>query len=151
MGILGELLTFKSWMMLRSGRPTQLSPHSTRPSQSQIKQSRLWLMRGRDTIQFPWHYTTFLSPWGRYRYRTCPQGFLASGDALNARYDKIVADFKDKTKCIDDTLLWSNNLDEFRNFSYIIKFYMVWTFSNVSWQIQLELFQGQTSYQVFEI
>ena len=58
------------------------------------------------------HYTTFLTPWGRYRYRTCPQGFLASGDAFNARYDKIVADFKDKTKCIDDTLLWSNNLEE---------------------------------------
>ena len=58
------------------------------------------------------HFTTFLTPWGRFRYRTCPQGFLASGDAFNARYDKIVADFKNKTKCIDDTLLWSDNLEE---------------------------------------
>ena len=26
------------------------------------------------------HLTTFLTPEGRYRYRTAPQGFLASGD-----------------------------------------------------------------------
>ena len=67
------------------------------------------------------HYTTFLTPWGRYRYRTCPQGFLASGDAFNAQYDKIVADFKNNTKCIDDTLLWSNNLEEsfFRTCEYL--------------------------------
>ena len=58
------------------------------------------------------HFTTFLTPWGRFRYKTCPQGFLASGDAFNARYDEIVSDFKDKTKCIDDTLLWSSNLEE---------------------------------------
>ena len=43
------------------------------------------------------------------------------GDAFNARYDKIVADFKDKTKCIDGTLLWSNNLEEsfFRTCEYL--------------------------------
>ena len=67
------------------------------------------------------HYTTFLTPWGKFRYRTCPQGFLASGDAFNARYDKIVEEFKDITKCIDDTLLWSNNLEEsfFRTCEYL--------------------------------
>ena len=67
------------------------------------------------------HYTTFLSPWGRYRYPTYPQGILASGDAFNAWYDKIVSDFKDKTKCIDDTLLWSSNLEEslFRTCKYL--------------------------------
>ena len=67
------------------------------------------------------HNTTFLTPWGRFIYRTCPQGFLASGDAFNARYDKIVADFKNKTKCIDDTLLWSDNLEDsfFRTCEYL--------------------------------
>ena len=67
------------------------------------------------------HYTTFLTPWGRFRYRTCPQGFLASGDAFNARYDQIISDFKDKTKCIDDTLLWSENLEQsfFRTCEYL--------------------------------
>ena len=67
------------------------------------------------------HYTTFLTPWGRYRYLTCPQGFLASGDAFNARYDSIVTDFKDFTKCVDDSLLWSNTLEEsfFRTCEYL--------------------------------
>ena len=67
------------------------------------------------------HFTTFLTPWGRFRYRTCPQGFLASGDAFNTRYNKTVEDFKDKTKCIDDTLLWSNDLEEsfFRTCEYL--------------------------------
>ena len=51
------------------------------------------------------HYTTFLTPWGRYRYRKSPQGFLASGDGYNARYDKIVSDIKDYTKCIVDNLM----------------------------------------------
>ncbi len=26
------------------------------------------------------HYTTFITPWGRYRYLTAPQGYIASGD-----------------------------------------------------------------------
>ena len=26
------------------------------------------------------HFTTFITPWGRYRYKVSPQGFLASGD-----------------------------------------------------------------------
>ena len=67
------------------------------------------------------HYTTFLTPCGRFRYRACPQGFLASGDAFNARYDQFISDFKDKTKCIDDTLLWRENLEQsfFRTCEYL--------------------------------
>jgi len=51
------------------------------------------------------HYTTFITPWGRYRYCTAPQGYIASGDGYSRRYDKVVASFPQKTKCIDDTLL----------------------------------------------
>ena len=58
------------------------------------------------------HITTFLTPWGRYRYTRCPQGYIASGDAYTRRYDTIIADVKDKVKCVDDTLLWSNNIKE---------------------------------------
>lgn len=50
------------------------------------------------------HYTT---PWGRYRYCTAPQ---ASGDGYSRRYDEIVSSIPNKTKCIDDTLLWADNL-----------------------------------------
>ena len=38
------------------------------------------------------HLTTFITPWGRYRYKTAPQGYIASGDAYTRRYDAIVAD-----------------------------------------------------------
>ncbi|RLC10820.1 MAG: hypothetical protein DRI57_19865, partial [Deltaproteobacteria bacterium] len=58
------------------------------------------------------HLTTFITPWGRYRYRTAPQGYIASGDGYSRRFDEIVSDFPQKTKCIDDALLWSYNLED---------------------------------------
>lgn len=58
------------------------------------------------------HYTTFITPWGRYRYCCAPQGFLASGDAYTRRFDEIIAHFKNKTKCIDDTLLWEEDIEK---------------------------------------
>ena len=57
------------------------------------------------------HYTTFITPWGRYRYCTAPQGYIASGDGYSRRFDEIVAEVPDKTKCIDDTLLWADDLE----------------------------------------
>ena len=56
--------------------------------------------------------TTFLTAWGRYRYRTAPQGFLAAGDAYTARYDSIIAGFNNVKKCIDDSILWAENLEQ---------------------------------------
>ena len=58
------------------------------------------------------HFTTFITPKGRYRYRVAPQGYIASGDAYTHRYDEIVAEFPNKVKCIDDTLLWSDSIEE---------------------------------------
>ncbi len=58
------------------------------------------------------HYTTFITPWGRYRYRTAPQGYIASGDGYTRRYDEVVSSFPNKTKCIDDTLLWSPTIED---------------------------------------
>ena len=58
------------------------------------------------------HLTTFITPWGRYRYKTTPQGYIASGDGYTRRYDALVADVPNKTKCIDDALLWADNLEE---------------------------------------
>ena len=54
--------------------------------------------------------TTFITPWGRYRYKTTPQGYMAAGDAYTERFDRIISDFKDKTKCVDDALLWSTDV-----------------------------------------
>ena len=62
------------------------------------------------------HLMTFITPWGRYRYKTAPQGHIASGDGYTRRYDEIVAHIKNKTKCIDDTLLWAPTIeDSFHN------------------------------------
>ena len=58
------------------------------------------------------HPTTFITPWGRYMYRVAPQGFLASGDAYNQRFDAIIADFPDKVKCVDDTLMWTLSIQD---------------------------------------
>ena len=54
----------------------------------------------------------FITPWGRYRYKTAPQGYIASGDGYTRRYDEIVAHIKNKTKCIDDTLLWAPSIKD---------------------------------------
>jgi hypothetical protein len=50
------------------------------------------------------HLTTFITPFGRWRYVRAPQGFLSSGDGYNRRFEEIVADFKRKQRCVDDTL-----------------------------------------------
>ncbi len=58
------------------------------------------------------HLTTFITPWGRYRYKVAPQGYIASGDGYTRRYDEIVSDIEDKTKCVDDVLLWSGSIEQ---------------------------------------
>lgn len=58
------------------------------------------------------HLTTFITPWGRYRYCAAPQGYIASGDGYTRRYDEIVSDIPNKIKCIDDSLLWSDTIKD---------------------------------------
>lgn len=58
------------------------------------------------------HMTTFITPKGRYRYRVAPQGYISSGDAYTRRFDEIITDFPQKTKCVDDTLLWATSIEE---------------------------------------
>ena len=57
------------------------------------------------------HITTFITPWGRYRYKVAPQGFLASGDAYNQRFDALISNFADKVKCVDDTCMWADSIE----------------------------------------
>ena len=58
------------------------------------------------------HLTTFITTKGRFRYKAAPQGYIASGDGYTRRFDEIVAGFPHKTTCIDDTLLWSESIEE---------------------------------------
>ena len=58
------------------------------------------------------HLTTFITPIGRYRYCVAPQGYIASGDGYTRRFDDLIVDLPRKTKCVDDTLMWSESLSE---------------------------------------
>ena len=59
------------------------------------------------------HLTTFLTPWGRLRYRVLPQGYLAAGDAYTHRYDQVTRDFPHPfTRCVDDCLPWTNSIED---------------------------------------
>ena len=56
--------------------------------------------------------TAFITPWGRFRYRRTPMGHCAAQDAFTKRFDDIIADIPRKLKCIDDTLLHDDSVEE---------------------------------------
>ena len=56
------------------------------------------------------HLTTFITPFGRWRYTRAPQGFLSSGDGYNRRFDAILSDFERKERCVDDTIHYDTDL-----------------------------------------
>ena len=58
------------------------------------------------------HYTRFCTPWGVYEFTCATQGYTASGDGYTKRFDEIVRDIPNKTKCIDDACLWAPDLTE---------------------------------------
>jgi len=57
------------------------------------------------------HLTTFITPYGRWRYARAPQGFLSSGDGYNRRFDAILSDFERKERCVDDTIHYDSNAE----------------------------------------
>ena len=118
----------------KSGKPRRtvdlqpLNRHATREThhtQSPFHQARAVPHHMKKTVFDAWngyhsialderdrHLTTFITPWGRYRYLVAPQGYISSGDGYSRRFDEIVADFPQKTKCVDDTLMWSNTIKD---------------------------------------
>ena len=58
------------------------------------------------------HLTTFITPFGKFRYTRAPQGFLSSGDGYNKRFDAILSDFVRKERCVDDTIHHDEDLEE---------------------------------------
>ena len=134
---IGEPVTWCHRMVIcakKNGKPRRtidfqpLNAHATREThhtQSPFHQARSVPQEKKKTVFDAWngyhsvplhpedrHYTTFITPWGRYRYRTAPQGYIASGDGYTRRYDEITASIPNKTKCVDDTLLWSDSIEE---------------------------------------
>ncbi len=57
------------------------------------------------------HYATFITPFRRFWYRIAPQGALGSGDGYSRRFDEVIADVERKTKCVDDTVQWDDDLE----------------------------------------
>ena len=57
------------------------------------------------------HLTTFITPFGRWRYTRAPQGFLSSGDGYNRRFDAVLAEFPRKERCVDDTVHYDDSLE----------------------------------------
>ena len=56
--------------------------------------------------------TRFITPYGAYRYKRDPQGWVGSGDAYNKRYDIITKNVKDSVRQVDDSLLWGYDIKE---------------------------------------
>ena len=47
-------------------------------------------------------YTTFMTPWGPYKYLRAPMGFIATGNYYNQETDKLFEGGQDMTKVVDD-------------------------------------------------
>jgi len=58
------------------------------------------------------HLTTFITPFGRWRYMRAPQGFLSSGDGYNRRFDAILSSVERKERCVDDTIHYDTELEQ---------------------------------------
>ena len=54
------------------------------------------------------HLTTFITPWGRYRFKRCPMGFISSGDAFCRRGDVALQGIAQVGKVVDDILAWDS-------------------------------------------
>ena len=56
--------------------------------------------------------TTFITPWGRYRYLRNPQGLVLAGDEFNRRMDASFDHFDHFRKVVDDCLVYDDSFPE---------------------------------------
>ena len=54
--------------------------------------------------------TEFLCEFGRYRCIGSGQGLICSGDAYTHRFNNLTSQFQNVTRCVDDSLLWEDDL-----------------------------------------
>ena len=66
------------------------------------------------------HLTTFITPYGRYRYKTCPQGLISAGDAYTQRKSEMMEGFENQKTCVDDTILYDDTIEQ--NFYRVCQF-----------------------------
>ena len=58
------------------------------------------------------HLTTFITPFGLFRYKRAIQGYKSSGDGYNRRLDTILSQFERKERVVDDTVFYDSDLSE---------------------------------------
>ena len=56
--------------------------------------------------------TTFMTPWGRYKFLRAPMGLSSTGDEYCRRYDGALADIEDLQKVMDDVIIYSDNYED---------------------------------------
>ena len=56
--------------------------------------------------------TTFLTPWGRYKYLRAPMGLASTGDEYCRRGDEAFSGMKNYAKVVDDIIVYDENLQE---------------------------------------
>ena len=56
--------------------------------------------------------TTFITPWGRYRYLRFPQGHCAAGDAFVGRVQQIMSHTPRMVRIVDDMCIFDNTIEE---------------------------------------
>ena len=56
--------------------------------------------------------TTFLTPWGRFRYKRAPMGFISTGDSYNYRGDLAIDGLEWTHEVVDDVLIASRTYEE---------------------------------------
>ena len=55
--------------------------------------------------------TTFITPWGRYRYLRFPQGHCSAGDAFNGRVQQILSCVPRLVRIVDDMCLYDDTIE----------------------------------------
>ena len=69
------------------------------------------------------HFTTFITEWGRYRYRVIPHGLVPGNSGHVRRHDRITKPIERRTRVADETIMWDADHDLeahwWRTFDYL--------------------------------
>ena len=66
------------------------------------------------------HLTTFVTEFGRYRHKTCPQGLISAGDGYTQRRSDMLEGFQDQETVVDDSIIYDDNIEQ--NFYRVCEF-----------------------------
>ena len=56
--------------------------------------------------------TTFITPWGRFRYLRFPQGHCSAGDAFNGRVQHILSSIPRMVRIVDDVCIYDDSIEQ---------------------------------------